>query len=118
MESLGLKSVERVSQGVSQTPGWLLPQLVEQHIALTGCHLIFTDRGDMRVTVDVPAGLAPAEGCKVLIVDTAPSRYKGHTGLRALSCCSRKSTPAELFLMESWEVENRLRCSTRIQRHL
>lgn len=31
---------------VSQAPRWLLHQLVEQHVALTGCHLIFTDRGD------------------------------------------------------------------------
>lgn len=33
-------------KGVSQAPQWLLHQLVEQHIALTGCHLVFTDRGD------------------------------------------------------------------------
>lgn len=31
---------------VSQAPKWFLHQLVEQHIALTGCHLIFTDRRD------------------------------------------------------------------------
>lgn len=33
---------------VSQAPGWLLHQLVEQHVALAGCHLVFTDRGDTR----------------------------------------------------------------------
>lgn len=31
---------------VSQAPKWFLHQLVEQHVALTGCHLIFTDRGN------------------------------------------------------------------------
>ena len=35
-------------KGMSQAPGWLLHQLVEQHVALTGRHLVFTDRGDTR----------------------------------------------------------------------
>jgi hypothetical protein len=62
---------------VSQAPGWFLHQLVEQHVALTGCHLIFTDRGDTRVIVDMPTSLTPAQGCIVAIVDTARVVAKG-----------------------------------------
>lgn len=64
-------------KGMSQAPGWLLHQLVEQHVALTGRHLVFTDRGDTRVIVDVPASLAPAQGCVVAIVDAARVVAKG-----------------------------------------
>lgn len=134
-------------KGMSQAPGWLLHQLVEQHVALTGRHLVFTDRGDTRkkghgergviisacstspqdqphsiqaviriptpppppgtvlswgfffgkgvraavgtgpegssrlfsprVIVDVPASLAPAQGCVVAVVDAARVVAKG-----------------------------------------
>lgn len=53
-------------KGVSQAPGRLLHELVEQHVALTGCHLVFTDRRDPRGKgaggglVTIPAHPAPA----------------------------------------------------------
>lgn len=51
--------------------------MVEQHVALTGCHLVFTDRGDTGVIVDMPTSLAPAQGCVVAIVDTTRVVAKG-----------------------------------------
>lgn len=62
---------------LSQAPKWFLHQLVEQHVALTGCHLIFTDRGNAGVIVDMPTSLAPAQGCVVAIVDTTRVVAKG-----------------------------------------
>ena len=55
---------------VSQAPRRLLHQLVEQHVALTGRHLIFTDRGDTGIIVDMPTSLALAQDCVVSVVDT------------------------------------------------
>lgn len=51
--------------------------MVEQHVALTGRHLVFTDRGDTRIIVDVPASLAPAQGRVVAVVDAARVVAKG-----------------------------------------
>lgn len=130
-------------KGVSQAPGRLLHQLVEQHVALAGCHLVFTDRGDTRkkgggagvviipvysllpqdqppsiwdqrsahtresvgaaagmgqewrgrpfsprVIVDMPASLAPAQGCVVAVVDAARVVAKGVQLIDGASCGS------------------------------
>lgn len=75
--------------GVSQAPGWLLHQLVEQNVALTGRHLVFTDRGDAGEKADgVGVGITAVD--PLLPVDPhLPGRSSPqHRGPQAF-CCPR-----------------------------
>lgn len=136
---------------MSQAPGRLLHQLVEQHVALTGCHLVLTDRGHTgregegvsgnypqiprrppgpreaaeerpalpqqalcppgasrwgrggvgrrpfspRVVVDVPPGLAPAQGCVVATVDAARVVAEGVQLVHGASCGAGAVEPSQ-----------------------
>ena len=55
---------------------WFLNGLVKQHLSLTGCHLFFHDRGDMRI-VGVSTCPAAAQSYAMVVVKTALVDLKG-----------------------------------------
>lgn len=93
--------------GVSQAPGWLLHQLVEQNVALTGRHLVFTDRGDAGEKADgVGVGISAVDPSSPWI-PTSPQIILPAAGtpgiLLSQGCCRLgQSVPAAVGMGRGW----------------
>lgn len=121
-------------KGVSQAPGRLLHELVEQHVALTGCHLVLTDRRDPggrepgkglspflhvpllppRSSLQLPSQAPPSWGCSGngtgvspgVIVDTP-------AGLAAAQCCVVAVVDAARVVAEGVQLVDGASCGVR-----
>lgn len=103
---------------VSWAHEWFLHQLVKYHVSFTGCHLIFPDKGDIRI-VGVSTCPEPSQNSGMTIVKNAlvvvnsiQLTHKALTSLAKsfLQDCLFQGKPTPCFHLvspvERWEKEN------------